>query len=44
MADFRETGHLPPDRGAALRERCRRLLPGESVEITAVAWAAAGRA
>ena len=35
---------LPPDRGAALRERCRRLLPGEPVEITAVAWAVTGRA
>ena len=35
---------LSPDRAAALRERCRRLLPGDAVQITAVAWAATGRA
>ncbi|HET9082745.1 MAG TPA: methyltransferase domain-containing protein [Trebonia sp.] len=35
---------LPPDRAAALREQCRRLLPPGAVEITAVAWAASGRA
>jgi SAM-dependent methyltransferase len=35
---------LSPQRVAALRERCRRLLPGEAVEITAVAWAVTGRA
>jgi ubiquinone/menaquinone biosynthesis C-methylase UbiE len=35
---------LPADRQAALRESCRRLLPAEPVEITAVAWAAVGRA
>jgi len=35
---------LPPDRTAALRERCRRLRPVDAVEITAVAWAATGRA
>jgi SAM-dependent methyltransferase len=29
---------------AALRERCRQLLPTGAVEITAVAWAAIGRA
>jgi SAM-dependent methyltransferase len=35
---------LPPDRAAALREQCQRLLPAGAVEITAVAWAARGRA
>jgi SAM-dependent methyltransferase len=35
---------LTPDRRAALRERCRDLLPAGAVEITAVAWAASGRA
>jgi len=35
---------LAPDRRAALRERCRRRLPAGAVEVTAVAWAAAGRA
>ncbi len=35
---------LTPDRRAALREQCRRLLPVGPVEITAVAWAACGRA
>ena len=41
---------LAADRRAALREECRRLLPGGTVfpdgtvEVTAVAWAAAGRA
>jgi SAM-dependent methyltransferase len=35
---------LPPDRMVELREGCRRLLPGDAVEITAVAWAATGRA
>ncbi len=35
---------LAPGRRAALRERCRHLLPAGTVEITAVAWAATGRA
>lgn len=35
---------LAPDRAAALREQCQRLLPAGAVEITAVAWAASGRA
>jgi len=35
---------LSPDRQAALREQCRHLLPAGAVEITAVAWAASGRA
>ena len=35
---------LSPDARAALRERCRHLLPVGTVEITAVAWAAVGRA
>jgi SAM-dependent methyltransferase len=35
---------LPPDRRDALRQQCRRLLPAGAVEITAVAWAASGRA
>lgn len=35
---------LTADRRAALREQCRRLLPAGAVEITAVAWAASGRA
>jgi hypothetical protein len=29
---------------AALREQCRRLLPTGAIAITAVAWAASGRA
>ena len=35
---------LAPDRRAALREQCRRLLPTGAIAITAVAWAASGRA
>jgi SAM-dependent methyltransferase len=35
---------LTPDRRAALREQCRHLLPAGAIEITAVAWAASGRA
>jgi hypothetical protein len=35
---------LAPAGQAALRERCRGLLPAGAVEITAVAWAARGRA
>jgi SAM-dependent methyltransferase len=35
---------LAPDRRAALREQCRRLLPAGAIEVTAVAWAATGRA
>ena len=35
---------LTPDRRAALREQCRRLLPAGAMEITAIAWAASGRA
>jgi SAM-dependent methyltransferase len=35
---------LTPARRAALREQCRHLLPAGTVEITAVAWAATGRA
>ena len=35
---------LTADRRTALREQCRRLLPAGAVEITAVAWAASGRA
>ena len=35
---------LPADRHAALREGCRRRLPGDTVEITAVAWAVTGQA
>jgi SAM-dependent methyltransferase len=35
---------LAPDRRAALREHARDLLPAGTVEITAVAWAAIGRA
>lgn len=31
---------LAPDRQAALREQCRRLLPAAPVEISATAWAA----
>ena len=31
---------LPPEQRTALRERCRRLLPGGQVEISALAWAA----
>jgi SAM-dependent methyltransferase len=34
---------LAPDRQAALRERCRRLLPAGSFEISATAWAATSR-
>jgi SAM-dependent methyltransferase len=34
---------LAPDRRAALREQCRRLLPAGPVEITADAWAVSGR-
>jgi len=34
---------LPDGRRAALREQCRRLLPAGPVEISATAWAAAGR-
>ena len=30
---------LDPDRRAVLRERCRRLLPAEPIEITATVWA-----
>ena len=29
---------LPPDRRAALREQCRRMLPVGPVEIAAAAW------
>ena len=35
---------LDPERRAALRERARRLLRAGAIEVTAVAWAAAGRA
>jgi hypothetical protein len=35
---------LPPARQAALRERCRHLLPPGTIEITAAAWAASGHA
>ena len=35
---------LAPGRRAALREQCRRLLPTGAIAITAVAWAASGRA
>ena len=35
---------LAADGRAALREQCRRLLPAGEIEITAVAWAATGRA
>lgn len=34
---------LAPDRRAALRKQCRRLLSAGLVEITATAWAATGR-
>jgi len=34
---------LAPDRRAALREQCRRMLPAGPVEITADAWAVSGR-
>jgi SAM-dependent methyltransferase len=37
-------GGLEPDRQAALRERCRSMLPRGSFVLTAVAWAAKGRA
>ena len=33
---------LIPDRRAALREQCRRMLPASPVEITATAWAVSG--
>jgi SAM-dependent methyltransferase len=35
---------LAPDRRAALREQCQRLLPTDAAETAAVAWAATGRA
>ena len=35
---------LPPEDRAALRERCRRLLPAAPAEVTATAWAVTGRA
>jgi hypothetical protein len=35
---------LTPDRRAALRDRCRQLLPAGPVEIHASAWAAVSRA
>ena len=35
---------LAPDRRAALREQCRRLLPAGPFEISATAWAAVSRA
>ena len=35
---------LDADRQAALRERCRRLMPAGPIEISATAWAATGRA
>lgn len=35
-------GRLEPDRGAALRERCRSMLPDGAFTLTAVAWAARG--
>jgi SAM-dependent methyltransferase len=35
---------LTPDRRAALREQCRRLLPAGPVEIAATAWAVTARA
>ena len=35
---------LDDDRAAALRERCRRRVPSEPLVVTAVAWAARGRA
>jgi hypothetical protein len=31
---------LSPERQAALREQCRRLLPTDPIEISATAWAA----
>ena len=31
---------LDPERQAALREQCRRLLPTDPIEISATAWAA----
>ncbi|HEX3390576.1 MAG TPA: methyltransferase domain-containing protein [Streptosporangiaceae bacterium] len=34
---------LAPDRRAALREQCRRLLPAGPVEMSATAWAAVSR-
>ena len=34
---------LTPERRAALREQCRRLLPAAAIDITAVAWAVSGR-
>ena len=35
---------LDHDRAAALRERCRRQVPSEPFVVTALAWAARGRA
>ncbi len=35
---------LGAERRGLLREHCRRLFPAEPIEITAVAWAATGRA
>jgi hypothetical protein len=35
---------LPAGQRDAVRERCRQLLPAGALEITAVAWAASGRA
>jgi hypothetical protein len=35
---------LTADRRTALREQCQRLLLAGTVEFTAVAWAASGRA
>jgi hypothetical protein len=34
---------LTLDHRAALRQQCRRLLPADTVEITATAWAASAR-
>lgn len=34
---------LPAERQAALRERCRRVLPGGPIEISATAWVAVSR-
>jgi hypothetical protein len=34
---------LTPDRRAALREQCRRLLPAGPFEVSATAWAAVSR-
>jgi hypothetical protein len=35
---------LTPDRRVALRDQCGQLLPAAAVAVTAVAWAASGRA